>query len=162
MSLVGHEQTNRPRLCRVCLYSVNRPQSRRKQTLCPVFPGQDLPRPLALAPGSPARRGFVPETALERTHPPRGAGESLIAHAKSGPSELCDGDASCLPERARLQPRYRGLAHTIGPREIGLRSAFRESLDGFLALMWGQDRRTPKTHPAGLGALPTVTCAGKD
>jgi hypothetical protein len=25
-------------------------------------------------------------------------------------------------ERERLQPRYRGLAHTVGPREIGLRA----------------------------------------
>ena len=32
-------------------------------------------------------------------------------------------------ERERLQPRYRRLAHTVGPREIGLLSAFRESLD---------------------------------
>src|SRR5437879_3816735 len=36
---------------------------------------------------------------------------------------LCDGDASA-PEREWLQPRYRGLPHTVGPREIGLRSAF--------------------------------------
>jgi hypothetical protein len=34
-------------------------------------------------------------------------------------------DDVCAFERARLQPRYRGLAHAIGPREIGLRSAFR-------------------------------------
>jgi hypothetical protein len=33
------------------------------------------------------------------------------------------------------------LAHTVGPREIGLRSAFRESLDSFLALMHGHDGR---------------------
>jgi hypothetical protein len=29
------------------------------------------------------------------------------------------------------------LAYTIGPGEIGLRNAFRESLDSFLALMGG-------------------------
>jgi hypothetical protein len=37
--------------------------------------------------------------------------------ASVGPIELCDGDASCFYERARLQPRYRGLAHTVRPRE---------------------------------------------
>ena len=37
-------------------------------------------------------------------------------------AEPRDGDA-CAPERERLQPRYRGLAHTVGPREIGLRPA---------------------------------------
>ena len=60
------------------------------------------------------------------------------------------GDHACALERARLQPRYRGLAHTIGPREIGLRSAFRESLDGLLTLMRGQNRGPPKTHATGL------------
>ena len=54
-------------------------------------------------------------------------------------------------ERERLQPRYRGLAHTVGPREIGLRSAFRESLDSLLPLVAGQSRRAPKTHATGLG-----------
>ena len=39
-----------------------------------------------------------------------------------GSSELCDGDSSCVFERAWLQPRYRGLAHTVRPREIGLAS----------------------------------------
>ena len=45
----------------------------------------------------------------------------------------------------------RRLAYAIGPREIGLRSAFRESLDGFLALMHGQNRGPPKAHATGLG-----------
>jgi hypothetical protein len=43
---------------------------------------------------------------LEQAHLPRGAGESPIAHAESGSSELCDGDPCCVFERARLQPRY--------------------------------------------------------
>jgi hypothetical protein len=43
------------------------------------------------------------------------------------------------------------LAHTVGPREIGLRSTFRESLDSLLPLVAGQSRRTPKTHATGLG-----------
>jgi hypothetical protein len=51
------------------------------------------------------------------------------------------------------------LAYTIGPREIGLRSAFRESLDGFLALVSRQRRRAPKTHPTGFCTLSTLTCA---
>jgi len=48
-------------------------------------------------------------------------------------------------------------------REIGLRSTLREPLDGLLALMhggWSGGR--PKRTPRDLGALPTVTCAGKD
>jgi hypothetical protein len=58
----GHEQTTRTRQSGVCLYSVNRPQSRRKQTLAPVFPRQDLPRRLALAPGpSPAGADSFPK-----------------------------------------------------------------------------------------------------
>jgi hypothetical protein len=86
-----------------------------------------------------------------------------IAHAESGPSEPCDGDASCCVfERARLQPRYRGLAHTVRPREIGLRSTLREPLDGLLALMWGQDRRPAKSHTASLRTGPAIACAGKD
>jgi hypothetical protein len=65
-------------------------------------------------------------------------------------------------ERERLQPRYRRLAHTVGPREIGLRSAFSESLDGFLPLMASQDRRATKPHATSLGALPALTRTGKD
>jgi hypothetical protein len=50
------------------------------------------------------------------------------------------------------------LAHTVGAREIGLRSAFRESLDGLLPLVAGQSRRAPKTHATGLG--PDTAVAG--
>jgi hypothetical protein len=65
-------------------------------------------------------------------------------------------------ERERLQPRYRGLAHTVGPREIGLRSAFRKSLDGFLPLVAGQGRRAPKTHATGLGTDTAVAGTSND
>jgi hypothetical protein len=54
------------------------------------------------------------------------------------------------------------LAHTIGPRQIGLRSALRESLDSLLPLMAGQGRGTAKTHPMGLRALPALTRTGED
>ena len=54
------------------------------------------------------------------------------------------------------------MAYTIGPREIGLRSAFRESLDGFLALVGRQRWRSAKTHPTGLCTLSTLTCARLD
>jgi len=47
--------------------------------------------------------------------------------------------------RRRLRPRkglgaaskYRGLAYTVCPREIGLRSAFRKALHGYLSLIGG-------------------------
>ena len=76
-------------------------------------------------------------------------------------SPLCAGHA-CVLERERLQPRYRGLAYTVGPREIGLRSAFRELLDGLLPLMAGQGRRTPKTHATGLGTDTAVAGTSND
>jgi hypothetical protein len=89
----GLEETNRPRQYRVCLCSLNRLRGRRKADGYPrCFQGRACPR---------AR-------SLERAHLPCGAGESLIAHTKSRSSELCDGDASCVFERARLQPGYRG------------------------------------------------------
>ena len=59
-SLHGHEQTNRPRQCWVCLYSVNRPQSRRKQACPRCFQSRTcrgrLPSLLALA--SPQANSF--------------------------------------------------------------------------------------------------------
>jgi hypothetical protein len=51
-----------------------------------------------------------------------------------------------VPERARLEPRYRGLAYTVRPREIGLCGAFREPLHGFPALMGGQCRGRPTAN----------------
>jgi hypothetical protein len=70
-----------------------------------------------------------------------------------------------MRRRRFLPPRkgsaYRGLAHTIGPREIGLRSAFRESLNGFLALMRGRvpcalKTVAPTQSPEGEVAIPTA------
>src|SRR5262249_21162399 len=61
-----------------------------------------------------------------------------------------------------LQPRDGRLRNTIGSSQIGLCSAFRESLSGFLALVRGKFRRTAKTHPAGFGALPAVARASED
>ena len=86
-----------------------------------AFPGVSKAGPaeaLALAPG-PRQPGAdpVPETTLEQAHLPPGAGESPIAPCKSGTSELYDGNSSCVFERARLQPGYLGLAHTVRPRE---------------------------------------------
>ncbi len=159
----GHEQTTRTRQSGVCLYSVNRPQSRRKQTLAPVFPKAGpaeaaCSRSRAIA----SRRGLVPET-YPRTRTCRAErAKTYCARKIRGPSELGDGDPSCLPGRARLQPRYRGLAHTIGPREIGLRSTFREALDGFLALMHGQYWGPPKTHATGLGTDTAVAGTSND
>jgi Resolvase, N terminal domain len=67
----------------------------------------------------------------------RGIGFKSLADAWADTTRLsCDGDA-CPAERARLQPRYRCLAHTVTPREIGLSSAFRKPLDRFLPLMHG-------------------------
>ncbi len=74
---------------------------------------------------------------------------------------LCAGDA-CVLERERLQPRYRGLAYAIGPREIGLRSAFCELLDSLLPLAAGQSRRAPKTHATGLGTDTAVAGTSND
>jgi hypothetical protein len=58
----------------------------------------------------------------------------------------------CDPERVWLQPRYRGLAHTIGSRQISLRNALHKPLDNFLALMDGKHRRPAKTHPTSFSA----------
>jgi hypothetical protein len=68
----------------------------------------------------------------------------------------------CDPERVWLQPRYRGLAHTIGSRQISLRNALHKPLDNFLALMDGKRRRPAKTHPTGFSAGSTLTGAGPD
>ena len=64
--------------------------------------------------------------------------------------------------KERLQPRYRGLAHTVGPREIGLRGALCELLDSLLPLVAGQSRRAPKTHAAGLGTDTAVAGTSND
>jgi hypothetical protein len=69
-------------------------------------------------------------------------------------------DACACPERVWLQPRYRGLAHTIGARQISLRNALHKPLDNFLALMDGKHRRPAKTHPTGFSAGSTLTGAG--
>jgi hypothetical protein len=54
------------------------------------------------------------------------------------------------------------LAHTVRPREIGLRSTFREPLDGLLPLVAGQGRRPPKTHATGLGTDTAVAGTSND
>jgi hypothetical protein len=54
------------------------------------------------------------------------------------------------------------LAHTIGSRQISLRSALYKPLDNFLTLMDGKHRRPAKTHPTGFSAGSTLTGAGTD
>jgi hypothetical protein len=78
------------------------------------------------------------------------------------PSELCDGDASCVFERAGFEPRYRRLRYVVAPRYLGLCLAFLKALNGLLALMRGQGWRPAKPHSAGLSAGPALAGTGKD
>jgi hypothetical protein len=55
----------------------------------------------------------------------------------SGHASLKDADRACLERARSRQPANGRLAHAIGPRKIGLHSAFRESLNGLPALMRG-------------------------
>jgi hypothetical protein len=57
---------------------------------------------------------------------------------------------ACAPERVWLQPRYRSLAHTIGSRQISLRSALHKPLDNFLALMDGKAPAACQNAPHGV------------
>jgi hypothetical protein len=73
------------------------------------------------------------------------------------------GSPTCLERAGRCQPANGRLAHAIGPGQIGLHSAFRESLDGLLALMGGQlhtgrPNRTPRAF-APLRPSPDLTNA---
>ena len=54
------------------------------------------------------------------------------------------------------------MAHTIGPRQIGLRSAFREPLDGLMTLVRSQDRRTTKFDSTSLCTGSALTRARTD
>ena len=65
-------------------------------------------------------------------------------------------------ERAGRQPRYRRLAHAIGARKIGLRSTFRKALDGLMALVRSEDRRTTKFDSTSLCTGSALTRAGTD
>jgi hypothetical protein len=80
--------------------------------------------------------------------------------AGRGPASASSG-AGDRGKRDRTEPRYGGLAHVVVPREIGLRSAFRESLDSLLPLVAGQSRRAPKTHATVLGTDTTVAGTSK-
>src|SRR5262249_4876436 len=66
------------------------------------------------------------------------------------------------PARAALEragsrePANRGLAHTVGARQIGLHSAVSEPLEGLLALVGCQLDRAAEFHASGLGALAAL------
>jgi hypothetical protein len=69
-----------------------------------------------------------------------------LAHRVGGQAvepTVAIGGAADVPH---LEPRYRGLAYTVRPREIGLCGAFREPLHGFPALMGGQYRGRPTAY----------------
>src|SRR5262245_35311148 len=65
-------------------------------------------------------------------------------------------------KRARFEPADRALAHAVGAREIGLRSAFPKALDGLAPLVRGQDSGPPEFHTVGLGSLAAVAGASDD
>jgi len=67
------------------------------------------------------------------------------------------GDAGLALLEAGVQSRDRRLGHAVGSRQVGLRTAFRDPLDGLCAL-----RGTTKPHSTSLSAAPAiaVTTAG--
>jgi hypothetical protein len=58
-----------------------------------------------------------------------------------------------LERAGSREPANRGLAHTVGARQIGLHSAVSEPLEGLLALVGCQLDRAAEFHASGLGAL---------
>jgi hypothetical protein len=60
---------------------------------------------------------------------------------------------ACLERAWGCQAADGGLAHAIGAGQIGLHSAFRESLDGFFPLVRGQLYRAPKFHATRLRSV---------
>src|SRR5215831_14908754 len=72
-------------------------------------------------------------------------------------------DGRAVLERAgSREPANRGLAHTVGARQIGLHSAVSEPLEGLLALVGCQLDRAAEFHATGLRTLPAIVCAGAD
>src|SRR5262245_14836930 len=67
-----------------------------------------------------------------------------------------------LERAGSREPANRGLAHTVGARQIGLHSAVSEPLEGLLALVGCQFDRAAEFHASGLGALAAIVCAGAD
>jgi hypothetical protein len=65
-------------------------------------------------------------------------------------------------ERARLQSANGHMTDVVGPSNIRLRFARSKPQECFRTLVGRQGRRTAKTHPAGLCALPALTCTRAD
>src|SRR5262249_39635314 len=69
---------------------------------------------------------------------------------------------AALERAGSREPANRGLAHTVGARQIGLHSALREPLESLLALVGCQLDRAAEFHASGLGALAAIVCSGAD
>src|SRR5262249_33245164 len=65
-------------------------------------------------------------------------------------------DRAGLERAGSREPANRGLAHTVGARQIGLHSAVSEPLEGLLALVGCQLDRAAEFHASGLGALAAI------
>ena len=66
-------------------------------------------------------------------------------------------DRGVLERAGSREPANRGLAHTVGARQIGLHSPVSESLEGLLlALVGCQLDRAAEFHATGLGALAAI------
>jgi hypothetical protein len=124
---------------------VNRLQSRRKQTFSDVFKAGHA-EALALAPGprQPGTDSFLrlrsrPERAKARL---RMQNPALANYATATLLASSKGLGCSLDIVA-------WLTTTVRPREIGLRSTFREPLDGLLALMHGQGPADAQNAPHG-------------
>src|SRR5215471_13425712 len=71
-------------------------------------------------------------------------------------------DRAVLERAGSREPANRGLAHTVGARQIGLHSAVSEPLESLLALVGCQLDRAAEFHASGLGALAAIVCSGAD
>ena len=66
------------------------------------------------------------------------------------------GGRAVLERAGSREPANRGLAHTVGARQIGLHSAVSEPLESLLALVGCQLDRAAEFHALGLGALAAI------
>jgi len=77
-------------------------------------------------------------------------------HSAASVCRASQADRAVLERAGSREPANRGLAHTVGARQIGLHSAVSEPLEGLLALVGCQLDRAAEFHASGLGALAAI------
>src|SRR5262249_4031644 len=65
-------------------------------------------------------------------------------------------DRAVLERAGSREPATRGPAHTVGARQISLRSAVSEPLGGLWAVVGCQVGRAAEFHASGLGAFAAI------